>query len=99
MHARPLRVLAVLLALWSHGPCQTTAALTKEQVAAIAQRASDKFHPAGLALSVVQDGDLLCELGFGERKPGSPVTPNTLFNIASCSKAFTVALVSQLVKE
>ncbi|GDY02437.1 penicillin-binding protein [Planctomycetota bacterium] len=73
--------------------------LTKEQVTAIAQRAFDAFHPKGFALAVVQDGEVLCELGLGERKTGAPMTAMSLFNIASCSKAFTAALISMLTQD
>jgi len=73
--------------------------LQQAQVEAIAQRAFAAFQPKGMALAVVQDGKLLQELGLGERRAGSPVTARTLFNIASCSKAFTATLVAQLVRE
>ncbi len=78
---------------------QAPAPLTKDAVEAIAQRTFAAFKPKGMALAVVQDGKLLCEVGLGERRQGAPVTPTTLFNIASCSKAFTATLVAQLVRE
>jgi CubicO group peptidase (beta-lactamase class C family) len=74
-------------------------ALTAEQVQALAQRAFEGFRPPGLALIVVQDGAVLTEVALGERETGKPVTAATAFNIASCSKAFTAALIAQLVSE
>lgn len=73
------------------------AGLTKETVEAIADRAFAAFAPKGMALAVVLDGKLLVELARGERKDGEAVTPRSLFNIASCSKAFTATLVAQQV--
>ena len=68
-------------------------------VAALVRRAHEQFRPTGLAVAVVQDGAVLGEFVHGERRDGEPITPTTLFNIASCSKAFTAALLAQLVSE
>ena len=76
---------------------QAPTGLTKEQLDAIAARAFEVFRPKGMALAVVKDDALLTEIAFGERKDGQPATPRSLFNIASCSKAFTAALVAQQV--
>jgi CubicO group peptidase (beta-lactamase class C family) len=89
----------LLLAILSASLALAQQPLQQAQVEAIAQRAFAAFQPKGMALAVVQDGKLLAELGLGERRAGSPVTARTLFNIASCSKAFTAALVGQLVRE
>lgn len=89
----PLLLLALLPLL----PAQ--AKLHPENVTALVQHAFGKFAPKGLAVAVVQDGELLVEIGLGERAPGQPVTPRTLFQIASCSKAFTAALVAQFVDD
>lgn len=78
---------------------QAPQALTKEQVHAIAERAFEAFAPTGFALVVVQDGAVLTELAFGTRGNGQPMTPTTLCNIASCSKAFTAASIALLVQE
>lgn len=98
-----LRTAAVSLALFllppALLPAQAPAGLQPEQVRALAQRAFDQFQPKALAVAVLQDGQLLTEVAFGERAPGKAATPATLFNIASCSKAFTAALVAQFVAE
>ena len=73
--------------------------LTKEAVEEIANLAFERFQPKGFALAVVQDGETLVELGRGVRDGDAKVTEDTLFNIASCSKAFTAALVAQQVAE
>jgi len=50
---------------------------------------------AGLAVAVVQDGEVALARGFGTRdlRTGSPVTPDTLFHLASVSKPFVAAAV------
>lgn len=87
----------LLLALLPLLPAQDK--LQPEQVQALVQHAFEKFAPKGLCVAVVQDGELLTEVACGERATGKPATPDTLFNIASCSKAFTAALMAQFVSE
>ncbi len=55
----------------------------------------------GLAVAIVKDGKIVLEKGYGTRTIGQdePVDENTLFAIASNSKAFTVAMLAQLVDE
>ena len=55
----------------------------------------------GMAISVVKGGKVIYAQGFGLRDvaQGLKVTPNTLFAIGSCSKAFTAAGVGILVDE
>ena len=50
---------------------------------------------AGLAVAVVQDGEVALARGFGTRdvRTGAPVTPETLFHLASVSKTFVAAAV------
>lgn len=57
------------------------------------------WHVPGLAIAVVQDDQiLLCE-GYGFRNISKqlPITPDTLFPIASCTKAFTATSIGLLV--
>ena len=55
----------------------------------------------GLALSVVKDDELVWARGFGVRRLGhpEPVDADTLFNVASVSKAFNAAALGLLVDE
>ena len=59
------------------------------------------FDVPGIAIAIVKDGKVVAAQGFGVRKLGdpAPVTGNTLFEIASNSKAFTAAALAQLVDE
>src|SRR5260370_29996546 len=55
----------------------------------------------GLAISVVKDGEVIFFQGFGKRDVdgGLEVTPQTLFPIASCTKAFTTMCLAILADE
>src|SRR5262245_27263919 len=60
-----------------------------------------KFAVPGAAVAVVKDDKVVYLKGVGIRKKGEadPVTPDTVFAIASCSKAFTAAGVAMLVAD
>ena len=56
---------------------------------------------AGFAVAVIEKNKVIYAKGFGYRdyEKKLPVTPNTLFAIGSCTKAFTALLVGLLNKE
>jgi CubicO group peptidase (beta-lactamase class C family) len=55
----------------------------------------------GAAVTIVKDQSIVYMKGFGVREMGKsdPVTPDTLFDIGSCTKAFTTAAIAILVDE
>src|SRR6185437_35265 len=57
-------------------------------------------HIAGLALAVIQNGRLqkTAAYGYANLDPKVPVTADTVFNVASITKAFTAVAVMQLVE-
>jgi CubicO group peptidase (beta-lactamase class C family) len=61
----------------------------------------DHYQLPGLALGIVQDGKVIYRRTAGETIAGSQrrVTPDTLFKIASNSKAMTTALLARLVDQ
>ncbi len=63
------------------------------------QRAMDDWKMPGFAVGIVKDDSVVFAKGFGVREFGKndPVDENTLFVIASCSKAFTTASLAILV--
>jgi CubicO group peptidase (beta-lactamase class C family) len=65
------------------------------------QRALDTFAVPGMAVAIVKDGKVVAARGFGVRTLGQPgaVDGQTVFEIASNSKAFTAALLAMLVDE
>ncbi|HEX4851194.1 MAG TPA: serine hydrolase domain-containing protein, partial [Puia sp.] len=52
------------------------------------------WHTAGFAVAVVDKNKIIYAKGFGYRdyEAKKPVTPNTLFAIGSCTKAFTASI-------
>lgn len=65
------------------------------------ERARKEFNVPGMAVAVIKDGKVVHSQGYGVRKTGepAPITPRTLFGIASNSKAFTSAALAMLVDE
>ncbi len=55
----------------------------------------------GMSIAIVKDGEVVFSKGYGVKELGKRGTPddNTLFAIASNSKAFTTAVIAQLVEE
>lgn len=65
------------------------------------QRVVQEWRVPGVGIGVLKDGELILAQGFGKRNiaAGLEVTPQTLFAIGSCSKAFTAAAAAILVDE
>jgi CubicO group peptidase (beta-lactamase class C family) len=64
-------------------------------------RAMREFGVPGMAVAVVKDGQVVLAKGYGMRRAGepAPVDADTIFGIASNTKAFTCAALSILVEE
>ena len=64
-------------------------------------RVMKTFQVPGIAIAVVKDGKVVVAQGFGVRKLGEParVDGQTIFEIASNSKAFTAAALGMLVDQ
>ena len=60
-----------------------------------------KWHVPGLAVAVIHNGVVIHQQGYGSRDLDNhkPVTPNTLFAIGSCTKAFTAMTLALLVED
>lgn len=67
----------------------------------VTKRAMSTFNVPGIAVAVVKDGEIVHMKGYGlaSLDTKAPVDENTLFAIASNSKAFTSAAFSILVKD
>ncbi len=63
--------------------------------------AMKEWKVPGLAISIVKDGEVIYSQGYGyrDKEKKLKVTPETLFAIGSCSKAFTAASMGILVDE
>jgi CubicO group peptidase (beta-lactamase class C family) len=61
----------------------------------------ERFHPPGVVFGVIIDGELvlLKTAGIRETANNSPVTPETVFRIASMTKSFTAMAILKLRDE
>lgn len=59
----------------------------------------ERWQVPGAAVAIIKERDAIFSKGFGyrDREQKLPVTPDTLFAIASCSKAFTAMTIGMLV--
>lgn len=59
------------------------------------------FDVPGLSVGIVKDGEIVLTKGYGVKKLGDPdpVNEETLFSIASNSKAFTATALAMLIEE
>lgn len=73
----------------------------EKKIRQTAEQSLDAFNIPGLAVVAVKDGEVILAEGFGVRDIESqqPVTPTTLFGIASHTKAFTAAAMATLVEQ
>src|SRR5216683_314992 len=91
---------ALLLVFWF---CQRAPAQSVESDAidAIIHEALKFWHVPGVAVGIVQDDKVIYLKGHGLKEVGKkdPVTPDTIFPLASCTKAFTTTAMAMLVDE
>lgn len=75
--------------------------LTSKQIDSISEKTLTAFNVPGLAVAVVKDGKVIHAKGYGvaSLKTRQKVDENTLFAIASNSKAFTSAALAILIDE
>jgi CubicO group peptidase (beta-lactamase class C family) len=73
----------------------------QDYVDQVVERARKEFDVPGIAVAIVKDGSVVLAKGYGVRKQGepAPVTAQSLFRIASNTKAFTTAALAMLVDE
>lgn len=93
--------LALFLAapLLGAAPPRPAAAPRLQDLDGYVRQTMRDWHAPGLAIAVVKDGKVLLARGYGVRELGKPgkVDADTLFDIGSNSKAFTVAALGTLV--
>ena len=75
--------------------------LTSKQVDSVVEKTLSTFNVPGIAVSVIKDGKVVHLKGYGVRsiKTNKKVDENTLFGVASNTKAFTAAALGMLVDE
>jgi len=102
MRAKRMRWRACL-AIWLAFVASTASAATPEAATLdpIVNDVMARYHLAGLAVGVIDHGEVVYTRTLGERvaDSGEAITTNTLFKIASNSKAMTATLLARLVQE
>ncbi|MES2795643.1 MAG: serine hydrolase [Bacteroidota bacterium] len=75
--------------------------ITSQQIDELTERTLKAFEVPGIAVAVIKDGKVIHSKGYGVRslKTKEKVDENTLFGIASNSKAFTTSALGILVDE
>jgi CubicO group peptidase (beta-lactamase class C family) len=74
---------------------------TIKKIDAYIEQSRQLWNIPGVAVAIVQNGEIVLSKGYGVKSVDSmePVDENTLFAIASNSKAFTTAAIAMLVDE
>ena len=87
-------LLFVIITAWSQP-------LTSEQIDNLTEKTMKTFNVPGIAVAVVKDGKVVHMKGYGVSSiiTGKKTDENTLFAVASNSKAFTAAALGILVDE
>lgn len=72
-----------------------------QRLDATVERVRSQFDVPGIAVAVVKDGQVVLERGYGVRELGkpAPVQADTLFAIASNTKAFTATALNLLAEQ
>lgn len=99
---RSFSIRSLLILLFCTAPfAYTLAAPSEREIDRAVERAMEVFEVPGMAVSVVRDGQVYYSKGHGivETGSGARVDDDTLFRIASVSKAFTAAALAILVDD
>ena len=85
---------------WSQS-AQRPAGARDSDIERVVTKAMETFSVPGVAVGIVKDGRLVFSRGYGVRDVGKPaqVDADTIFAIASNTKAFTAAALAMLVDE
>ena len=72
-----------------------------QKIDRISQKAFKEFNPTGISILVVQDNEIIYQRSFGYKnsQKGYFLGNDDIFNIASCTKAFTAAAMGKLVDD
>ncbi|WP_430391435.1 serine hydrolase [Dyella sp. 20L07] len=94
------RLAAALIGLLA-GAATAQSSSPATRIDPIVEAAMTRYHLAGMAVGVIEHGEVVYVRTLGERVAGSgqSITPDTLFKIASNSKAMTSTLLARLVQE
>jgi CubicO group peptidase (beta-lactamase class C family) len=101
MRKTVLPISLIFLGLALAGPVRAAGRLDTAAVDTLVRDALKAFHVPGVAVAIVRDGEVVYLEGHGVRDVArrDPVTPDTLFPLASCTKGFTTTALAILADE
>jgi len=96
-------ILGVFTGAVVNGCATSGERITRARVAGIEKllEAHTKRAGPGCVIAIIKDGEIIYERGYGSAnlQYGTPITPLTVFNVASAAKQFTAISILLLVKE
>jgi CubicO group peptidase (beta-lactamase class C family) len=97
---KTLSILLFVLA-WLNFTDLQAQVITSPEIDALVEKTLTTFNVPGIAVAIVKDGKVIHAKGYGVRSLNTKqkVDENTLFGIASNSKAFTSAALGMLIDE
>jgi len=98
---KSFRLYLVIFAICAFNFSLLAQPLTSPQIDSLVEKTLKTFDVPGIAVAVVKDGKIIHAKGYGVRSLNTKekVDENTLFGIASNSKAFTAAALGMLIDE
>src|SRR5215213_309027 len=98
---RPLLLTAALLTAVSPASAADPVAVGPAAIDKLVRESLDRWGVPGVAVVVVRGGEVAHLKGYGTKRAGAaePVTPDTVFPLASCTKAFTTTLMAVLADD
>jgi len=95
------RIFAVMVFVAPFITHASTITEKNTKIEATIKKAMATFQVPGVAVAIIKDNQVVMSKGFGVIEQGkrAKVSPDTLFGIASNTKAMTVALLASLVDE
>lgn len=97
-------VIPVVILVWLSRPvvaADPPVRYDSVEVDRIAGESLERWKAPGLAVVIIRGNETVHLKGYGTRRLGAdkPVTPDTLFPLASCTKAFTSTLTAMLADD
>ena len=95
-----LLILIAVLPLAVAAPAAQNSSATFDAIVALAEAKMKEFHVPGVAIGVLDNGAITTRgLGITNVNDPRPITPQTVFPIASISKTFAATMVMRLVEQ
>jgi len=101
LFVKPLVILGTILCLGHMAWAGDVVGLSDAEIRTVVEKALDRFDTPGMAVGIVQNGEVRHLEGYGIRDINGTekVNADTLFSVASTTKAFTSAALAILVDE